>query len=327
MSLHLKITLLPDSELLRMESFGRNFLFLHPVYGDSPTHLCTQPAPSLTAWLCSAEGTFQTVDPLPRCFLACVLSLPLGRGCPGGLAKVTGFGAEAVGEKQPWAQWWAAGRNSWPREGSGSRPGGAVEEGWRRPLQKFTLTPDHGVHLPTCCTCCHRPMLCSLEAPLVALLSKDGQASEGFCVWEVQGSPLPRMEVRRQHRGLWLSPHCPGSEAPRQGHPARDAVPVTLPHHSGWIFASSHWGPPWLEVARNPVSTESPTVPLLPQLGRYRREKFLALEQADCLANKKGSCPLQLWTTWESRYGGHSGRGNRSSSARFQDAAPRLHGN
>ncbi|XP_055405448.1 uncharacterized protein LOC129629506 isoform X4 [Bubalus kerabau] len=44
------------------------------------------------------------------------------------------------------------------------------------------------------------------------------------------------------------------------------------------------------------------------RLGRYRQETFLALEQAGCLANKKGSCPLQLWTTWESRYRGDSGR-------------------
>ena len=42
---------------------------------------------------------------------------------------MTGVGAEMAGEKQeqPWAQRWAGGRDSRPREGCGSGAGGAVE--------------------------------------------------------------------------------------------------------------------------------------------------------------------------------------------------------
>lgn len=63
------------------------------------------------------------------------------------------------------------------------------------------------------------------------------------------------------------------------------------------------------------------------QLGRYRREKFLALEQAGCLGNK-GSCPpptlddmgKQVWG------GGSSGRAEVQVRA-FGMLPSRLHGN
>lgn len=183
------------------------------MYGDSPTRLCTQPAPSLTAWLCSAGERFRLLTPCPAGGHCAVFGLcaftAFGQGCPGGLAEVTGVwsrsggGEAAVGTVVGRQEGLLAQRGLW--EQAGRCCGGKGAGG---PLQKFTLTRTTGFTSPTCCTCCLSPYSAPWRHLWWLSFPKMGRHQE-VCVWEVQGSPLPRMEVRCQHGSLWLSPHLP----------------------------------------------------------------------------------------------------------------------
>lgn len=215
------------------------------------------------------RGAFQPVCPLPRwrtlrCFrLVCFHCLRVR------LSWRTRRGGGGLEQRR-------RGRSRSSRGHSGGQAGGtpgperAVGVGWavlwrkgcqRAPPEVYPYS-DYGVQLPsegrgstppTFCTCCLSPLLCSLGAPLVALLSKNGQTSRSLCLGS---SGVATAQNGGEAPARWPMAWLPG----RATQPEK-LSPVTLPPDRGWIFVSSHWGPPWLEVARNPVSTESPTRP------------------------------------------------------------------
>ena len=152
------------------------------------------------------RGAFQPVCPLPRwrtlrCFrLVCFHCLRVR------LSWRTRRGGGGLEQRR-------RGRSRSSRGHSGGQAGGtpgperAVGVGWavlwrkgcqRAPPEVYPYS-DYGVQLPsegrgstppTFCTCCLSPLLCSLGAPLVALLSKNGQTSRSLCLGSSGGNRL-----------------------------------------------------------------------------------------------------------------------------------------
>lgn len=120
-------------------------------------------------------------------------------------------GAAAAAVAQRWAA--GSGRDSQLRQGWGVERGGrccggraaggpARTTGAQLPSEGRGSTPPPSVPTPWAHYSAPQGHLCWPSFP------KMGRHQE-VCVREVPGSPLPGMEVRRQHRGLWLSPHRP----------------------------------------------------------------------------------------------------------------------
>lgn len=165
-----------------MESFGREFP-LPPSSVRGFTHASVYATSSFTHCLVMlCRGTFQTVDPLPRCFwlvcFHCLWARLSWRTCQGdGGLEQKQWGRSSRGHSGG-----QAGGTPGPERALGAGRAVLWRKGWRRAPPEVHPYSDHGVHLPHLLYLLSEPILCSLEAPLVALLSKDGQASRGLCL-------------------------------------------------------------------------------------------------------------------------------------------------
>ena len=174
-----------------MESFGREFP-LPPSSVRGFTHASVYATSSFTHCLVMlCRGTFQTVDPLPRCFwlvcFHCLWARLSWRTCQGdGGLEQKQWGRSSRGHSGG-----QAGGTPGPERALGAGRAVLWRKGWRRAPPEVHPYSDHGVHLPH--------LLYLLSEP-TTLLPRGTSGGSPFQKWA---------DIKKFVFGKFRGRHCP----------------------------------------------------------------------------------------------------------------------